>query len=78
GRIKLQFPWDRLGQHNHQSSCWVRVVAPWAGNQLGGMHIPRIGQEVIVDFLSGDPDLPLCTGRVYNQLNTPPWALPSQ
>ncbi|MEB0083785.1 type VI secretion system tip protein TssI/VgrG [Glaciimonas sp. Gout2] len=78
GRIKIQFPWDRLGQHNHQSSCWVRVVAPWAGNQLGGMHIPRIGQEVIVDFLGGDPDLPLCTGRVYNQLNTPPWALPSQ
>ncbi|WP_234194422.1 type VI secretion system Vgr family protein, partial [Pseudacidovorax sp. NFM-22] len=78
GRIKVQFPWDRQGQENPYSSCWVRVASPWAGNQLGGVHLPRIGQEVIVDFLGGDPDLPLCTGRVHNQLNLPPWQLPQQ
>ncbi|WP_369802485.1 DUF2345 domain-containing protein [Limnohabitans sp. DM1] len=78
GRIKVQFPWDRYGTKNHNSSCWVRVSAAWAGNQLGAMHVPRIGQEVIVDFLGGDPDQPICTGRVYNQMNTPPWALPAQ
>ncbi|WP_090142136.1 type VI secretion system Vgr family protein [Limnohabitans sp. DM1] len=78
GRIKVQFPWDRYGAKNHNSSCWVRVSAAWAGNQLGAMHVPRIGQEVIVDFLGGDPDQPICTGRVYNQMNTPPWALPAQ
>ena len=78
GRIKVQFPWDRYGPKNHNSSCWVRVSAAWAGNQLGSMHVPRIGQEVIVDFLGGDPDQPICTGRVYNQMNTPPWALPAQ
>ncbi|WP_304304707.1 type VI secretion system Vgr family protein [Pseudacidovorax intermedius] len=78
GRIKVQFPWDRQGQENPHSSCWVRVSSPWAGNQLGGVHLPRIGQEVIVDFLGGDPDLPLCTGRVHNQLNLPPWQLPQQ
>ncbi|PUE22879.1 type VI secretion system Vgr family protein, partial [Limnohabitans sp. Jir72] len=68
----------RYGAKNHNSSCWVRVSAAWAGNQLGAMHVPRIGQEVIVDFLGGDPDQPICTGRVYNQMNTPPWALPAQ
>jgi type VI secretion system secreted protein VgrG len=78
GRIKVQFPWDRYGPKNHNSSCWVRVSAAWAGNQLGAMHVPRMGQEVIVDFLGGDPDQPICTGRVYNQMNTPPWALPAQ
>jgi type VI secretion system secreted protein VgrG len=78
GRIKVQFPWDRLGANDGHSSCWLRVSSPWAGNQLGGVHIPRIGQEVIVDFISGDPDLPICTGRVHNQANLPPWALPSQ
>jgi type VI secretion system secreted protein VgrG len=78
GRIKVQFPWDRLGGNDGHSSCWLRVSSPWAGNQLGGVHIPRIGQEVIVDFISGDPDLPICTGRVHNQANLPPWALPSQ
>ncbi|WP_090138087.1 type VI secretion system Vgr family protein [Limnohabitans sp. DM1] len=78
GRIKVQFPWDRYGAKNHNSSCWLRVSAAWAGNQLGAMHVPRIGQEVIVDFLGGDPDQPICTGRVYNQMNTPPWALPAQ
>jgi type VI secretion system secreted protein VgrG len=78
GRIKVQFPWDRRGQKNQHSTCWLRVTSPWAGNQLGGMHLPRIGQEVIVDFISGDPDLPICTGRVHNQLNLPPWELPQQ
>ena len=78
GRIKVQFPWDRLGQKNQHSTCWLRVSSPWAGNQLGGIHIPRIGQEVIVDFIGGDPDLPICTGRVHNQMNLPPWELPSQ
>ncbi|MGJ7528436.1 type VI secretion system tip protein TssI/VgrG [Variovorax sp. GB1P17] len=78
GRIKVQFPWDRIGQKNLHSSCWVRVSSPWAGNQLGATHIPRIGQEVIVSFIGGDPDLPLCTGRVHNQANQPPWALPGQ
>jgi type VI secretion system secreted protein VgrG len=78
GRIKVQFPWDRLGQENQHSTCWIRVSGPWAGNQLGGMHLPRIGQEVIVDFLGGNPDLPVCTGRVHNQANLPPWELPGQ
>lgn len=78
GRIKVQFPWDRYGRRNHTSSCWVRVSSPWAGNQLGAMQLPRIGQEVIVDFIGGDPDLPICTGRTYNQLNLPPWSLPGQ
>jgi type VI secretion system secreted protein VgrG len=78
GRIKVQFPWDRIGQKNQHSTCWIRVSSPWAGNQMGGMQIPRIGQEVIVDFYGGDPDLPICTGRPYNQNNKPPWALPGQ
>lgn len=78
GRIKVHFPWDRLGQKNQHSTCWVRVSSEWAGNQLGGVHVPRIGQEVIVSFLDGDPDLPICTGRVHNQNNLPPWALPGQ
>lgn len=78
GRIKVQFPWDRLGDVNQNSSCWIRVASPWAGNQLGSMQLPRIGQEVIVDFIGGDPDLPICTGRVHNQSNLPPWSLPGQ
>jgi type VI secretion system secreted protein VgrG len=78
GRIKVQFPWDRYGQKNENSSCWVRVSSPWAGNQLGGIHLPRIGQEVIIDFIGGDPDLPICIGRVHNEMNLPPWELPGQ
>ena len=78
GRIKVQFPWDRCGLKNQHSSCWVRVSQAWAGNQLGAMHVPRIGEEVLIDFVGGDPDLPVCTGRLYNQLNMPPWQLPSQ
>jgi type VI secretion system secreted protein VgrG len=76
GRVKVQFHWDREGQYNEQSSCWVRVSQVWAGVNWGAMHIPRIGQEVIVDFLEGDPDRPIITGRVYNADNMPPYDLP--
>ncbi|GAA0754602.1 type VI secretion system tip protein VgrG [Ideonella azotifigens] len=77
GRVKVQFHWDRYGQHNETSSCWVRVSHPWAGKNFGVMHVPRIGQEVVVDFLEGDPDQPLVTGRVYNAMQMPPWDLPA-
>ena len=77
GRVRVQFHWDRLGQKNDQSSCWVRVSSPWAGKAWGGVSLPRIGQEVVVDFLGGDPDKPLITGRVYNGDQTPPYALPA-
>jgi type VI secretion system secreted protein VgrG len=76
GRVKVQFPWDRVGTLDENSSCWVRVAQVWAGSNWGGIHIPRIGQEVIVDFLEGDPDHPIITGRVYNDANMPPYALP--
>jgi type VI secretion system secreted protein VgrG len=78
GRVKVQFHWDREGKRNEKSSCWIRVSQPWAGRGFGGIHIPRIGQEVIVDFLEGDPDRPLITGRVYNAGQMPPWDLPGQ
>jgi type VI secretion system secreted protein VgrG len=77
GRVKLQFHWDREGQRDENSSCWVRVNQPWAGMGYGGLTIPRVGQEVIVDFLEGDPDRPIVTGRVYNGDNLPPQALPA-
>lgn len=76
GRVKLQFRWDRYGQSNQDSSCWVRVSSPWAGGGFGGMQIPRVGDEVVVDFLNGDPDEPIVTGRVYNGEKMPPWGLP--
>lgn len=76
GRIKVQFHWDREGQNDENSSCWVRVSQAWAGSSFGAMHLPRIGQEVIVDFLEGDPDRPIVTGRVYNDANMPPYDLP--
>jgi type VI secretion system secreted protein VgrG len=76
GRVKVQFHWDRLGEKNENSSCWIRVSQGWAGKNWGQMHIPRIGHEVIVDFLEGDPDRPIITGRVYNAENTVPYALP--
>jgi type VI secretion system secreted protein VgrG len=76
GRVKLQFHWDRLGQRDDKSSCWVRVSQSWAGAGYGFMQIPRIGQEVIVDFLEGDPDRPIVTGRVYNAEQMPPHGLP--
>jgi type VI secretion system secreted protein VgrG len=77
GRVKVQFHWDRLGKSNEASSCWVRVAQVWAGGRWGAMHIPRIGQEVIVEFLEGDPDRPIVTGRVYNGDNKPPYDLPA-
>ena len=76
-RVKVQFHWDRYGQKNENSSCWLRVGQVWAGPEWGAIHIPRIGQEVIVDFLEGDPDCPIVTGRVYNGDNMPPYALPA-
>lgn len=77
GRIKLQFPWDRDGKNDETSSCWVRVVLPWSGKGFGMQFIPRIGQEVIVTFIDGDPDRPLVTGCVYNGDNALPYALPA-
>ena len=77
GRVKVQFHWDRLGRKDEKSSCWVRVSHPWAGKNFGMIHIPRIGQEVVVSFLEGDPDQPLITGRVYNAEQMPPWELPA-
>lgn len=76
GRIKVQFHWDRVGENNENSSCWVRVVTPWSGKKWGMIHIPRIGQEVVIQFEEGDPDRPLCTGMLYNQDTMPPYALP--
>jgi type VI secretion system secreted protein VgrG len=76
GRVKVKFFWDRHGKKDDTSSCWLRVSHPWAGKSFGMIHIPRVGQEVIVDFLEGDPDQPLVTGRVYNADQTPPWTLP--
>jgi type VI secretion system secreted protein VgrG len=77
GRVKVQFHWDREGQRDENSSCWIRVSHPWAGKNWGAVAIPRIGQEVIVDFLEGDPDQPIITGRVYNAEQMPPYALPA-
>ncbi|MGX8009536.1 type VI secretion system tip protein TssI/VgrG [Mesorhizobium sp. ORM8.1] len=75
-RVKVQFHWDRLGKKDQNSSCFVRVSQTWAGSGWGFIQIPRIGQEVIVDFIEGDPDLPIITGRVYNASEMPPYALP--
>ncbi len=77
GRIKVKFHWDRHGREDDTSSCWLRVSQAWAGAGWGAMHVPRIGQEVIVDFLEGDPDRPIVTGRVFNALAMPPWSLPA-
>jgi type VI secretion system secreted protein VgrG len=77
GRVKVQFHWDREGKRDENSSCWVRVSHPWAGKGWGAVAIPRIGQEVIVDFLEGDPDQPIITGRVYNAEQMPPYGLPA-
>lgn len=76
GRVKVQFRWDRLGQENASSSCWLRVGTPWAGKNWGMIHIPRVGQEVIVDFMEGDPDRPIVVGSVYNPDQMPPYQLP--
>ncbi|MGZ0173958.1 MAG: type VI secretion system Vgr family protein [Planctomycetales bacterium] len=76
GRVKIQFYWDREGKRDESGLCWVRVAQPLAGNGWGGQFIPRIGQEVVVSFLNGDPDRPLVTGAVYNGENLPPFSLP--
>lgn len=76
GRVVVQFHWDQLGQSDEKSSCWVRVAQGWAGNLWGSIFIPRIGQEVVVSFLEGNPDRPLITGCVYNANQAVPYALP--
>lgn len=77
-RIKVHFHWDRLGQRNQNDTCWIRVSQPWAGKAWGSVSIPRIGQEVVIDYLEGDPDRPMVVGSVYNGEQTPPFALPGQ
>ncbi len=77
GRVKVQFPWDRRGKRDDSSSCWIRVSQAWAGKGWGMVTIPRIGQEVIVEFVEGDPDQPIITGRVYNADEMPPYELPA-
>ncbi|MCL2161587.1 MAG: type VI secretion system tip protein VgrG [Betaproteobacteria bacterium] len=77
GRVKVHFHWDREGKKDGNDSCWIRVSYPWAGSGFGGIHIPRVGQEVIVDYEYGDPDRPFITGRVYNADQMPPWKLPT-
>ncbi|UVS86374.1 type VI secretion system tip protein VgrG [Burkholderia glumae] len=76
GRVKVHFAWDRYGRNAETDSCWVRVSQAWAGSNFGSIYIPRIGQEVIVDFWNGDPDRPLILGSLYNTLTPPPWDLP--
>ena len=76
-RVKVQFHWDRRGKKDDTSSCWIRVAQPWAGAKWGAIWIPRIGQEVVVDFLEGDPDRPLIVGSVYNANQMPPYDLPA-
>jgi type VI secretion system secreted protein VgrG len=77
GRVKVQFYWDRKGKKDDKSSCFIRVSHPWAGKNFGMIHTPRVGQEVVVDFVEGDPDRPIITGRVYNAEQMPPWTLPA-
>jgi type VI secretion system secreted protein VgrG len=74
--VRVQFHWDREGKRNERSSCWIHVSQPWAGAGFGGTNLPRVGQEVIVDFLGGDPDRPVITGRVYTNLQKTPYSLP--
>ena len=78
GRVKVQFHWDREGKFDEKSSCWVRVSQGSAGGQYGMMFLPRVGQEVLVDFLEGNPDDPIIVGRVYNADHMPPYELPAQ
>ncbi|MCS2610806.1 type VI secretion system tip protein TssI/VgrG [Halomonas dongshanensis] len=76
GRVKVQFPWDRYAEPDDTASCWIRVSQGWAGGGYGSVALPRIGHEVVVSFLEGDPDQPLITGRTYHAVNTPPYPLP--
>jgi type VI secretion system secreted protein VgrG len=78
GRVKVQFFWDRQGKKDEKSSCWIRVATLWAGKTFGSVFHPRVGDEVVVDFLEGNPDRPLITGRVYNEEHLPPYDLPKQ
>lgn len=78
GRIVVQFHWDQAGQNDEKSSCWIRVAQGWAGKQWGSLFVPRVGQEVIVSFLEGNPDRPLVTGCVYNATQTVPYPLPDE
>ncbi len=78
GRVKVQFPWDRQSKADANSSCWLRVGTPWAGKQWGTIHIPRVGHEVIVQFLEGDPDSPIIIGSVFNAATMPPYKLPDE
>jgi type VI secretion system secreted protein VgrG len=78
GRVKVQFHWDRIGQRNERSSCWVRVAQPWSSAGFGGIQLPRTGDEAVVSFLDGDPDRPIITARVGNGANRPQWNLPAQ
>ncbi len=77
GRVKVQFHWDRNGKYNDHSSCWLRVAQSGASGGFGSIQIPRVGDEVVVVFLDGNPDRPLIMGSVYNSKNTPPWSLPA-
>jgi type VI secretion system secreted protein VgrG len=76
GRVRVQFHWEREGKDNETSACWIRVAQPWAGASWGAHFWPRVGQEVVVEFLEGDPDRPIITGSVYNAANMPPYTLP--
>ncbi|EGI18230.1 VgrE protein [Escherichia coli M718] len=76
GRVRVKFNWDRYNPSNQDSSCWIRVAQAWAGTGFGNLAIPRVGQEVIVDFLNGDPDQPIIMGRTYHQENRTPGSLP--
>lgn len=78
GRVKVQFHWDREGARDEKTTCWVRVADTWAGENFGFIQLPRIGQEVLVEYMEGDPDRPVITGRVYNAHKMPPYDLPSQ
>lgn len=78
GRVRVQFPWDRVGSNDERSSAWLRVASSWAGAELGVAAIPRVGTEVIVQWLGGCPDRPIITGAVFNQRNMPPWNVPAQ
>ena len=78
GRVKVQFFWDREGKKDDKSSCWIRCMVPSAGRNWGFMSIPRVGQEVVVSYLEGDPDRPLITGQVYNADQMPAYTLPDE
>ncbi|MDF4897101.1 type VI secretion system tip protein TssI/VgrG, partial [Vibrio parahaemolyticus] len=77
GRVRIRFPWDRYHANDDSASCWIRVAQGLAGPQYGFMALPRVGNEVVVSFLNGDPDQPIVTGRTYHETNTPPYALPA-